>query len=100
MTTFTQVIDLFTFLALFVNALLYIPQIMLLLETKYANDVSLITFAGFDLINFILLIHGLIHNDKSLYVGSLVSFITNSIVVFLIIYYRATNKQPHNKVTH
>jgi len=73
---------------LFINALLFIPQIINLLRKKHADDVSLLTFAGFNVINIFVILHGVIVNDQLLILGYFLSCVTNSLVTYLIIWYR------------
>ena len=63
------------------------------MKEKHANDVSLITFAGFTAINFFTVLHGLIVKDIWLTIGYSLSVITSAIVTILIIWYR--RKQSH-----
>lgn len=79
-------------IGLFINALLFIPQIIALWKKKHADDVSLITFAGFNIINLFTLLHGLIENDKWLVIGISSSVLTNTTVTILIIWYRYIKK--------
>lgn len=78
-------------IGLFINALLYIPQIITLWQKKHADDVSLITFAGFNIINLFAILHGFVVNDKWLVIGLSFSVVTNTTVTFLIIWYRYIN---------
>lgn len=75
-------------IGLFVNAALLIPQIIKLLKEKHANDVSLITFAGFVIINAFTVLHGIIVHDKWLVLGYSLSVVTSGIVTVLIVWYR------------
>jgi MtN3 and saliva related transmembrane protein len=71
-----------------VNALLFIPQITTLLKHKTSKGISLITFAGFNIIQLFILLHGLIEKDYMLALGYLLSLITCGSVTVLIIFYR------------
>lgn len=75
-------------LLLFINALLLIPQIIKLLREKHANDLSLITFAGFVAVNVFTVLHGFIVHDIWIIAGYSLSVITSTIVTVLIIKYR------------
>lgn len=74
--------------SLFINALLFVPQIIKLLKDKKASGVSLITFLGFFLIQFAIVLHGMINQDYLLSVGYIFSMLTCGTVIFLILYYR------------
>jgi MtN3 and saliva related transmembrane protein len=69
--------------ALFLNALLFIPQSIRILKEKSAKAISPITFVGFLLIQVAIIFHGVITSDYVLVVGYLFSFITCGSVVIL-----------------
>ncbi len=75
-------------LGLFLNAVLFIPQIIRLYQKKDSKEISLLTFAGFNVIQFFTILHGYINHDYLLMVGYIISFITCGIVTAMIIYYR------------
>jgi signal transduction histidine kinase/CheY-like chemotaxis protein/uncharacterized protein with PQ loop repeat len=81
-------IELIFSMALFINALLFIPQSVRILKDKAARDVSLITFLGLLLIQFAIVLHGMIIHDKLLVWGYLLSMLTTGTVVFLVIFFR------------
>lgn len=82
------VIEIIFGLGLFINAGLFIPQIIRLYKTKDAKGLSLITFAGFNLIQFFTLLHGYLHKDYLLVFGYLLSLMACGMVTILIIFYR------------
>lgn len=82
------VIEIVFGLGLFINAALFIPQIIRLYRTKDAGGLSLITFAGFNLIQLFTLLHGYLHKDYLLVFGYLLSLITCGMVTIMIIFYR------------
>ena len=75
-------------LGLFINALLFIPQIVRLFKTKNSQGVSLLTFAGFNVIQLFTILHAYLHKDYLLMIGFLLSIITCGVVTFMIILYR------------
>jgi MtN3 and saliva related transmembrane protein len=75
-------------LGLFINALLFIPQIIKLYKTKDAIGFSLITFAGFNIIQLFTALHGFLHNDILLMLGNFISLCTCGIVTGMIIFYK------------
>lgn len=91
----TDLINVIFGLGLFINALLFVPQIISLFRQKHANDVSLLTFAGFNLINIFAVLHGVTMHDKWLIIGYSFSVITNTIVTSLIIWYRFGNSEKN-----
>jgi len=86
--SFSQIVEFFFSLGLFINAGLFIPQIIQLYRTKNSQGLSLLTFAGFNLIQLFAVLHGFIHQDKILLLGFLLSLITCGTVTILLIWYR------------
>ena len=80
-------------ISLIVNAALFIPQIISLIRTKSTKGISLITFAGFNVIQLFTLLHGIYVYDYLLAGGYLLSIITCGTVSLLIIYYRYIRKE-------
>ncbi len=83
-----SIIEILFAAGLFTNAILFIPQIIRLVQKKHSDDISLITFLGFNIINLLTVLHGFLHKDYILLFGSFAAFLTNSVVTFLIIWYR------------
>lgn len=94
METISNLVSIIFGLGLFLNSLLFIPQIICLYKNKHANDTSIVTFAGFNLMNLFGILHGLVMHDMILVVGYGVSFITNTIVTMLIIKYKYFSPKP------
>src|SRR3990167_4860207 len=84
-------IEIIFSLALFINALLFIPQIIAILRERSAKGVSLLTFLGFLLIQFAIILHGLMYRDFLLIAGYLLSMVTCGTVVLLVIIYKNRN---------
>ncbi len=74
--------------SVFLNALLFIPQGVRLLKTKSANNISLMTFLGFNFIQFFTILHGYLTRDYTLMVGFILSFISCGFVTILILRFR------------
>jgi MtN3 and saliva related transmembrane protein len=83
-----KIINFIFSIALFVNALLFVPQIYRLLKTKESKNLSLITFAGFLGIQLAAVLYGYVHRDFILLAGFLLSAILCGTVVILITFYR------------
>lgn len=81
-------IEAFFTIAVSANALLFIPQIIRLYKQGSAQDVSLLTFGGFNLINLCVLLHAIVRHDHLLMYGASFSLITNTTITVQIIYYR------------
>ncbi|HLX54634.1 MAG TPA: PQ-loop domain-containing transporter [Aquella sp.] len=88
MQSFINIIEFIVGIGVFINAILFIPQIVKLIKWKSAESISLLTFIGFDIINMLLVIHGLIRHDNILFFGYMLSVVANSFIVTLIIKYR------------
>ncbi len=86
---FRQFVDLVFSLGLFFNAALFLPQVVALLRKKNAAGLSLITFAGFNVMQFFTALHGYLVKDYLLMIGFLLSFIMCGIVTCLILLYRS-----------
>jgi len=87
-----NIVEFFFTTGLFINAALYLPQIYRLLKKKSSEDISLIMFLGFNMINFFIVWHGIIKNDVLLLLGYGVTLLVNTIVTVLIIFYRVNPK--------
>lgn len=81
---------LFSF-ALFVNAVLFIPQAVKIFKSKTAKSISLLTFVGFLLIQLATIFHGVIVHDYLLVTGYLFSIVTCGAVILLAFVYRDRN---------
>jgi MtN3 and saliva related transmembrane protein len=79
-------------LAMFINAVLFLPQAINLYKTKSTKGLSLITFVGFNIIQLFSVLHGYIRNDKIFMFGMLLSLLFCGSVTFLIIYYKIKYK--------
>ncbi|MDR3306299.1 MAG: hypothetical protein LBS61_01280 [Endomicrobium sp.] len=75
-------------LGMFINAVLFTPQIVSLFKTKNSKGLSLTTFIGFNIIQIFSLLHGYIYNDYVFMFGMLLSLMLCGCVTFLIILYR------------
>lgn len=75
-------------LGLFINAALFIPQVVRIYQTKNSEGVSLLTFGGFCLIQTFTVLHGYLHKDYILILGYLLSLLACVTVTLLIIIYR------------
>ena len=75
-------------ICLLANAGFFIPQIISLIKSKSSEGVSLITFAGFNVMQVFTVLHGFYVNDYVLAIGFLLSIITCGMVSVLILYYR------------
>lgn len=85
---FSKFIESFFGLGLFVNAILFVPQIFKLYKVKNSAGFSLVTFLGFNLIQLFTIFHGYLHSDWLLTIGYTLSFISCGIVTFMIFIYK------------
>lgn len=84
---FKNFVEVIFSIGLFINAILFVPQAIKIYRQKHANDVSLVTFFGFNVLQFFTMLHGYFLRDYILMIGFLFSFITCGLVTILIIYY-------------
>ncbi len=73
--------------ALLLNGLIVIPQIIKIIQTKNAKNLSFLTFFGFWILQVAMILHGYFHNDLKLAIGMLLSIITTGILTILIFVY-------------
>lgn len=73
---------------LIVNAFLFIPQAWSIYRKKRADEVSLITFGGFWLIQLSIVVHAVIKQDWLLFMGYILALITCGSVIILTIMYK------------
>ena len=90
--SFSQFVDLIFSLGLFFNAILFVPQAVTIFRKKNAQGLSLLTFGGFNVMQFFTALHGYLVKDYLLMGGFLLSFLTCGMVTFLILYYRNPRK--------
>lgn len=88
MNLFIYIVECLFGLGLFINALLFVPQALKLLKSKNAEGLSLITFAGFNVMQILTMLHGYINEDYLLMFGFIPSFVFCGIVTSLIFLYR------------
>ena len=80
-------------LGLFGNAALFVPQALALWRKKTDEGISLVTFAGFNILQVVAIVHGVYQNDLALILGMIASLITCSAVTTLTIFYRLRRKR-------
>jgi PAS domain S-box-containing protein len=85
-----KIIDFITIAALFVNALLFIPQSIKIFKEKAANGVSLFTFTGFLLIQLTIVLYCITIKNYLLAVGYMLSMATCGSVIIMAFVYRKT----------
>jgi MtN3 and saliva related transmembrane protein len=79
--------------ALMGNAALFVPQAIALWRKKSDEGISLITFAGFNLLQAIAIVQGVYQHDLALILGMIASLITCGAVTFLTLVYRVKRKR-------
>jgi MtN3 and saliva related transmembrane protein len=88
MSILKDTIEFIFSIALFINALLFIPQAFRIIKERSAAGVSLVTFGGFLLIQLTVVLHAIIEADELLLFGYLFSMLTCGAVVILTLIYR------------
>ena len=74
--------------ALMGNAALFVPQALAIWRKKSDEGISLVTFAGFNLLQVIAIVQGIYQHDLALIVGMVASLITCGTVTVLTLVYR------------
>jgi two-component system aerobic respiration control sensor histidine kinase ArcB len=74
--------------ALFINALLFVPQVMTIVRRKTSEGVSMATFIGFFLIQLSIIMHGLLTHDGLLVLGYSLSLLSCGAVIASAFIYR------------
>jgi MtN3 and saliva related transmembrane protein len=69
--------------SLFVNAFIFVPQALTIWRTKTAAGVSVLTFAGFNVMQAIGAVHGILVHDLALTLGMAASLFTCGTVTIL-----------------
>jgi MtN3 and saliva related transmembrane protein len=84
--------------ALFANAALFIPQAWRIFISKTPQGSSIITFAGFNFVQFLGIINGLYNLDYALIVGQSISLVACSLVTVQLALYkiRAMKKKDNH----
>ena len=85
--SFTVLIEAIFSLGLFINALLFIPQVINLYRIKNSQELSLTTFLGFNFVQLFTLLHGYLHHDYLLMIGMVFSLLTCGTVTVMIMLY-------------
>lgn len=70
------------------NALLFLPQALAIWRTRRVEGVSLLTFGGFNVLQALGVLHGVLQRDWSLAAGMAVSLVTCGSVTLLTLLYR------------
>ncbi len=74
--------------ALFINAALFIPQAWKIYTKKTVEETSFITFAGFNIVQFLGFINGIYNVDYALIFGQAISFLACGLVTLQIVIYK------------
>lgn len=82
-----NVVDFIFGIGLFINAMLFIPQAVKVYQHKDSTGLSILTFLGFNFIQLLFALHGLIVRDYLLFFGMGLSFFTAGSVTLGIILY-------------
>jgi len=70
------------------NALLFVPQALSIWRTGRTEGVSLVTFGGFNALQALGVLHGVLQRDWSLATGMAVSLVSCGSVTLLTLAYR------------
>ncbi len=75
-------------LGLLVNAAIFVPQAIKIFKAKSAQGLSVLTFAGFNILQLIGILHGYFQNDMSILIGMAASFLCCGAVTVGAMIYR------------
>lgn len=75
-------------LGLFFKAVLFIPQALKVFKAKESEELSLLTFAGLNIMQLLTVLHAYINKDYLLMFGVLLSLIFCGSVTYMIVLYR------------
>ena len=78
--------------ALFLNAILFLPQAFKIYKKSKADEISLITYIGFLITQLLTISHAATKHDYILLVGYILAFISCGLIVLLTLYYRFRTK--------
>lgn len=81
-----------------INACLFVPQAWHLWKTKRAEGISVLSFAGFNTLQFIGVVHGWFQRDYALMTGMLASLLTCGSVTLLAAHYSRASKSPSTAI--
>jgi MtN3 and saliva related transmembrane protein len=85
-----QIVSILFGLGLFLNALIFVPQAIAIWRARTAKGVSILTFAGFNVMQAIGVAHGYFAHDLALSLGMLASLVTCGTVTGLAIAFRSS----------
>ena len=80
-------VDFIFGIGLFINAMLFIPQAVKVYQRKDSTGLSILTCLGFNFIQLLFALHGVIMQDYLLFFGMGLSFLTAGSVTFGILFY-------------
>lgn len=83
-----EIIGVIFGLGLMANAGLFVIQAVKILKTKSAKGVSILTFAGFCVLQVTGILHGIFQNDMYLLSGMIASLLACGTVTVLAIIYK------------
>lgn len=75
-------------LGLFFKAMVFLPQLIKLYRSKSAQNISLLTFLGFNIMQIVTILYGYTNKDYILMTGFLLSFLICGSITTLIILYK------------
>lgn len=96
---FRIIIDTIFGAALFVNAILFIPQALKIYQQKRADSISFTMFFGFLVIQLSAVLYGVVHHDMLLMYGYILSAVCCGSVILLAASYRKS-RVPNKDSSH
>jgi|SRR5271163_1798762 len=84
-----QIIAILFGFGLFVNALIFVPQAVAIWRARSATGVSILTFAGFNVMQAIGVAHGYFAHDPALMFGMLAALLSCGTVTSLAVLFQS-----------
>lgn len=103
MDSFRYLIEIIFSFSMFLNGIFFLPQTISLIKTKNTDNLALTTFIGFNFVQIIFILHGIIKHDVLLIIGYIFSLVMSGTTTILIITYRyrkGVNLCQRKKVNH
>jgi MtN3 and saliva related transmembrane protein len=76
-----------------INACLFVPQALRLWKTRDAKGISIVSFAGFNALQFVGALHGYFQGDHALMIGMIATPITCGSITLLAVRFSYFSRQ-------
>jgi MtN3 and saliva related transmembrane protein len=76
-----------------INACLFVPQAVRLWKTRDAKGISIVSFAGFNALQFVGALHGYFQGDYALMIGMIATLVTCGSITLLAVRFSHPSRQ-------